>query len=252
MQTGAKVALGVTAVFVLAIGGQLLYLHHRNYVDQHASAPQQDQYQQSRTLTEDDNVFLRKERPDSLADERSLIGRTIWVSAGGQMDYYRDTGKHVDYAKPVGTLLGAEPLIVKDVFEQVPPKTGRAVARISAGQKHVLLAFTMPKSADPNQLYATPVGNYDGGMYDFLTDEIFFYDDPHILYKHWGPEMWAHIDKHEPALGMSENQAMMALGQVIDPHGDTVGDRSVTYDNNGHPVTIDFVNNKATKITPGP
>ena len=96
-----------------------------------------------------------------------------------------------------------------------------------------------------------PVGNYDGSTYNLSTDSILFYDDPRILYKHWGPEMWAHIDKHEPALGMSENQAMMALGQVIDPHGDTVGDRSVTYDNNGHPVTIDFVNNKATKITPG-
>jgi hypothetical protein len=251
MTNGMKVALGFTAVLALAVGGELLWIRHRNYVDQHMAVASAHPYEVSRTLTEDDNVFLRKERPDSLADERTLIGKTIWVSAGGQMDYYKDTGKHVDYAKPVGTLLGAEPLIVKDVFEQVPPKTGRAVARIAAGQRHVLLAFTMPNSANPNQLYATPVGNYDGGMYNFLTDEIFFYDDPHVLYKHWGPEMWAHIDKHEPVLGMSENQAMMALGQVIDPHGETIGDRSVTYDNNGHPVTIDFVSNKAVKITQG-
>jgi hypothetical protein len=157
----------------------------------------------------------------------------------------------VDYSKPVGTLLGAEPLVVKDVFEQVPPKTGRAVARISAGQRHVLLAFTMPKSADPGVLYAVPVGNYNDGAYEFLTDEIFFYDDPHVLYKHWGPEMWAHVDKHEAVLGMSENEAMMSLGQVINPHGDTVGERSVTYDNDGKPVTIEFEKNKAVKITPG-
>jgi hypothetical protein len=50
---------------------------------------------------------------------------------------------------------------------------------------------------------------------------------------------------------MTENQAMMALGQVIDPHGDTVGNRSVTYNNDDHPITIDFENNKAVKITPG-
>ena len=44
---------------------------------------------------------------------------------------------------------------------------------------------------------------------------------------------------------------MMALGQVITPHGDNVGDRSVSFDNNGKPVTIDFQGNKAVKITPG-
>jgi hypothetical protein len=249
MTNGMKVALGMTGVFVLAIGGQLLYLHHRNAVDRTVPAPAKSEY--ASPLTEDEAVFLRKERPDSLKDERALIGTTIWVSAGGQMSYYKDTGKHVDYAHPAGVLMGAEPLRVKDVFEQVPPKSGVATARIAAGQRHVLLAFTMPKSTDPNTLYAAPVGNYDEGRYNLLTDEIFFYDDPHVLYKHWGAAMWAHIDKHEPVLGMSENQAMMALGQVIYPHGETVGDRSVGYENNGHSVTIEFVNDKAVKITPG-
>jgi hypothetical protein len=37
---------------------------------------------------------------------------------------------------------------------------------------------------------------------------------------------------------------------VITPHGDKFGDRSVTFDNNGHPVDIDFVGDKAVKITP--
>ncbi|HEX4154437.1 MAG TPA: hypothetical protein VHY48_02370 [Acidobacteriaceae bacterium] len=250
MTNGLKAALGFTAVLVIAVGGELLYLHHRNYADQHMVVQRPGQNEEP-TLSADDAVFLRKERPDSLANERKLIGTTIWVSAGGQLDYYKDTGKHVDYNHPVGVLAGAEPLVIKDVFEQVPPKTGRAVARIAAGQRHVLLAFTMPKSDDPKQLYATPVGNYDEGSYNFLTDEIFFYDDPHVLYKHWGPAVWAHIDKHEAVLGMSENQAMMALGQVITPHGDNVGDRSVTYYNDNHPVTIDFEHDKAVKITPG-
>ena len=250
MTKGRQIAAAVTAAFVVAIGGQLLYLHHRNVVDENTEVARKNEYVKP-TLTEDETVFLRKQRPDSPKDEKALIGKTIWVSAGGQMDYYKDAGNHVDYAHPVGVLLGAEPLIVRGVFEQKAPATGRAVARIAAGEKHVLLAFTMPKSADPNQLYAVPVGNYVDGSYNFLTDEIFFYDDPHVLYKHWGPEVWAHIDKHEAVPGMSENQAMMALGQVINPHGDTVGDRSVTYDNNGHPETIEFRDDKAVKITPG-
>jgi len=248
MTNGVKVALASVAAFVLAIGVEVAWLHHKHVVDENAPAVTKDSGSHVK-INEDDLVFLKKQHPDSLKDERELIGKTLWVSAGDQMDYYKATGKHVDYSKPVGTLKGAEPLVIKDVFEQVPPKTGRAVARITPGQRHVLLAFTMPKSDDPKQLYAVPVGHYADGMYEFLTDEIFFYDDPHELYKHWGAETWAHIDKHEVVPGMTENQCMMALGQVIDPHGDTVGERSVTYNNGGHPITVEFRGGKAVKVT---
>jgi hypothetical protein len=247
MQKGPKIAIGVTVVLVLVLGIRVGMIYRAN----HEEGPTRPQEAPSRKIDDDDLVFLKKERPDSLKDERTLIGKTVWVSAANQMDYYKDTGKHVDYAHPVGILLGAEPLVIDDVFEQKAPATGRAVARIAAGEKHVLLGFTMPKSANPKEKFAVPVGNYDSTGYNFFTDEIFFYDDPHQLYKHWGTAMWEHVDKHEPVLGMSENQAMMALGQVITPHGDTTGDRSVTYDNNGKPVTIQFENNKAVKITPG-
>jgi hypothetical protein len=246
MQNGPKIAIGVTVLFVVAIGVRVGLIYKAN----HEPGPTPPQPQASRQIDPDDNVYLRKEHPDSLADERTLIGKTLWVSAGDQMDYYRDTGNHVDYAHPVGVLLGAEPILVKGVFEEKAPKTGRAVFRIPAGDKHVLLAFTLPQSSDPKAEYALPVGDYQNGSYDFVTDEIFFYDDPHVLYSYWGPAMWSHIEKHEAVLGMSENQAMMALGQVITPHGDTIGDRSVTYDNNGHPIDIDFEHNKAVKITP--
>ncbi len=246
MESGKKIALGVTAVFLLAVGVRVGLIYKAN----HEEAPVAESPYAEPKLSDDDAVFLRKQRPDSLKDERALIGTTIWVSAGGQMDYYHYANHRADYAHPVGTLAGAEPLVVRGVFEQVPPK-GRAVARISAGERHVLLAFTLPSSSEPAAEYAVPVGNYENGSYTFLTDEIFFYDDPHVLYKHWGPGIWSHVDKHEVVLGMSENQAMMSLGQVITPHGDNRGNRLVTYDNNGHPLTITFVADKATKITPG-
>jgi hypothetical protein len=247
MEKGPKIAIGVTALFVLAIGVRIGLIYKANH---EAMAVPKNPYADVK-VDPDDLVFLKKERPDSLANERTLIGQTLWVSAGGQMDYYLDTGKHVDYANPVGILLGATPLIVKDVFEQKAPASGRAVARIPAGEKHVLLAFTLPASSDPKALYATPVGDFDNGLYTLLNDEIFFYDDPHQLYKHWGAATWAHIDKHEVVLGMSENQAMMALGQVMKPDSNNTGDRDVTYDNDGHPITIQFVDNKAVRITPG-
>ncbi|HEY4356588.1 MAG TPA: hypothetical protein VGN16_12625 [Acidobacteriaceae bacterium] len=244
-----KVALCISAGFVLAIGGELLYLHHRNVVTENTEIVRKDPYEKPK-MTDDDAVFFRKERPDSLKDERKLIGTTIWVSAGNQMDYYHYANHHADYAHSVGTLQGAEPLLIKDVFEQVAPKSGVAVARVAAGQKHVLLAFTLPKSANPDVEYAVPVGNYDNGNYTFISDDIFFYDDPHVLYKHWGPEMWAHIDKHEAVPGMSENQAMMALGEVLEWHGKDPGNRSITYHIGDKETTIKFEDNKAVTISP--
>jgi hypothetical protein len=246
MTSGQKAAIGATVLGILLVGLRIGLI----YRDNHTDAPVAKDPYADHISDPDDLVYLKKERPDSLKDEKALAGRTLWVSAGGQMDYYADKGNHVDYAHPLGTLLGAQPLLIKEAFEQKAPSSGPAVARIPAGQKHVLLAFTMPNSPDPKALYATPVGNFDNGTYSLLNDQIFFYDDPHILYKHWSPEMWAHIDKHEPALGMNENQAMMALGEVIKPSSDTTGDRQVSYDNNGHPFSIIFEKNKAVKITP--
>jgi hypothetical protein len=246
MQKGPKIALASAGLFVLVVAGLFANQYRKN----HEEGPAPKNPYADVKVDPDDLVFLKKERPDSLADERALIGKTLWVSAGGQMDYYADKGKHVDYAHPVGTLLGATPLMVTDVFEQKAPATGPAVARFPAGQRHVLLAFTLPSSTDPKTVYATPVGDFDNGLYSLLNDEIFFYDDPHKLYSHWGAATWAHVDKHEVVPGMSENQSMMALGQVMKPDSDNTGDRDVTYDNNGHPITIEFVKNKAVRITP--
>ena len=246
MQKGPKVALASAGLFVLVVAALLGNQYRKN----HEQGPARKDPYADVKIDRDDMVFLKKERPDSLADERTLIGKTVWVSAGGQMDYYLDKGKHVDYAQPVGTLLGATPLAIKDAFEQKAPSTGRAVQRIPGGERQVLLAFAMPNSSDPKKEYATPVGNYANSLYTLVNDEVFFYDDPHQLYKHWGAETWAHIDKHEVVPGMSENQAMMALGQVMTPNSDATGDRFVTYDNNGHPIVIQFVKNKAAKITP--
>jgi hypothetical protein len=243
MQNGAKYFIGGTLVLLVVAGVRVGLIYKANHED----APVK-QVATSAPLDPDDNVYIAKQHPDSLADERALIGKTVWISAGGQMDYYRDTGRHVDYAKPVGVLLGAEPLVVREVFEQKAPATGRAVFRVPAGVRQVLLGFTLPKSADPKALYALSVGDYDGSYYNFVSDEIFFYDDPHELYKHWGDAMWKTIDAHQAVLGMSENQAMMSLGEVTVPHGDTMGDRTVDFDNDGHPVSLKFVKNKAVAI----
>lgn len=239
MKTGVKVALGSGLLFVIAVGGELLYLRHRNAVDQTAPVATS-----TYKADPDDDVFLKREHPYEFKDAKNLKGRTLWVSAGGQMDYYPYNGHTVDYAHSQGVLLGAEKITIKDAVEQSAPKS--AAFRIPQGDKQVLLVFT--KQDSPKE-FAVPVGDREGTSYNFQTDEIFFYSDPHILYKHWSPEIWKAIDEHRAIPGMNERQVQLALGQISTPHGDKVGDRRVEFDDQGKPKIITFVDNKATTIT---
>lgn len=244
MTSGKKMALAVTGAMVLAVGVELIYLHHERNSPGVQVVP--EEYGK---VDPDELVFLKKERPSSLADVKQMAGTTVWVSAGGQLEYYPYAAHHANYAKSVGTLLGAEPLAVKDAFEQVAPQS--ATFRIPGGDKQVLLAFTMPKSSDPTAEYAVPVGYKQNGQYTFYTDDIFFYDDPHQLFNYWGPQVWQAIDTHQVILGMNERQVQMSLGQVSKPMSEEYGNRLVVYFNLGHPTAVTFVDDKVTGFRPG-
>lgn len=235
MNNGAKAAIGATVVLVLAVGGELAWLHHERNAPMKVKAPQQE------VIPEDDLVFLKKMRPETPKDVKDLDGKTVWVSAGGQMEYYPFVGHRVEYAKSAGTLLGAQPLAVKDVVEQVAPKA--ATFRVPGGDRQVLVVFTLPNDA---REYAVPVGYKQGKDYTFFTDEIFFYDDPHVLYKHWGPEIWKAVDSHQVILGMNERQVQLALGQVSKSTSNDYGNRMVVFANLGKPMAVTFVKNKVT------
>jgi hypothetical protein len=238
MQTGVKAAIGAVVVGVLAIGGEILYLHHERNKPVVINKPVEEK------TDPDDLVFLKHKRPSNMADLKDIFGTTVWVSAGGQMQYYPVTGKTAQYAKPGGTLLGADEMKVTGAFEQVAPKN--ATFRIPAGDKQVLLTFTLPKGSDPAKEYAVPVGYQQGKDFTFFTDEIFFYDDPHVLYKHWGPEIWKAVDSHTVINGMNERQVELSLGQVSKSDSKDYGNRTVVFDNMGKPVAVTFEKNKVT------
>jgi hypothetical protein len=243
MTSGQKAAMGGAVALVLAMGIEVVWLHHER------NAPGKQAVTAEQAPTDlDDMVFLKHERPSTLADVKQLAGRTLWVSAGGQMDYYPYAARRADYAKSAGTLLGAEPIVVKDAFEQVAPKF--ATFRIPGGDRQVLLAFTMPKGTDPAKEYAVPVGYKERGDYTFYTDEIFFYDDPHELYKHWGPQIWQAVDAHQVVLGMNERQVELSLGQVSKSVSNEYGNRLVVYANLGKPMAVTFVKNHVTAFRP--
>jgi hypothetical protein len=235
MENGAKAAIGATVVLVLAVGVRVGLI----YRERNTPAVQTPVAREK--IADDDLVFLKKKRPDSLKDAKELVGTTVWVSAGGQLDFYPYLRHAVVYGKSQGVLLGAEPLMVKDVVEQVAPKA--ATFRIPGGDKQVLVVFTRP---GPDTQYAVPVGYRQAGQYTFYADEIFFYDDPHELYKHWGKEIWQAVDEHRVILGMNERQVELSLGQVSNSTSKDYGNRMVVFANLGKPMAVTFVNNKVT------
>ena len=238
MKNGAKWAIAGTLLVLLIVGVRVGMIYRERH------APEKPVAKTEYKIDDDDLVFLKKKRQSSLKDVKELVGSTIWVSAGGQMDYFSYAAHHADYAKKDGVLLAAVPMVIKDAFEQVAPKA--ATFRIPGGEKQVLLAFTLPKSDTPTKEYAVPVGYKEGDNYTFYIDEIFFYDDPHELYKHWGPEVWKAIDEHRVILGMNERQVQEALGQVSKSTSDDYGNRMVVYSNLGKPQAVTFVKNHVT------
>jgi hypothetical protein len=238
MENGKKAAIGATVVLILAVGVRVGLIYRERNAPAVVKAPEREK------IADDDLVFLKQKRPSSMADMKDLFGTTVWISAGGQLEYYPLAGKTVQYAKSAGTLLGAQELKIKSAVEQVAPKT--ATFRIPGGDKQVSLIFTMPKAEDPAKEYAAPVGYRQDGQYTFYTDEIFFYDDPHELYKHWGPEIWKAVDEHRVINGMNERQVQLALGQVSKSVSKEYGNRMVVYANLGKPMAVTFVKNKVT------
>src|SRR5476649_560953 len=108
METGKKAALGATLVLIAVVGIRVgLIYRERHEADKVAEkAP-------TYKVQDDDLVFLKKIRPSTMQDLKDLAGKPLWISAGGQLDYYPYTNKKVDYAHPAGLLLGTDRLDVK-------------------------------------------------------------------------------------------------------------------------------------------
>jgi hypothetical protein len=68
MTNGAKIALASVAAFVVAIGAELLYIHHKRVVEENAPPPAAYQAAARPTVSDDEAALfsLHKEHPDSL------------------------------------------------------------------------------------------------------------------------------------------------------------------------------------------
>src|SRR3954468_3841253 len=192
----------------------------------------------SYNITLDDSVFLRPAPAYDLRAARApLAGKTVWEKAGNSRQYYPFTGS-VNWGKPAGILPPTVKLVITDVRE-------------SEDQVMAVFHFENPKGegAKPGN-FAVPIGKH-GLNYVFAQDDIFFYEDPHELYKHWGKTAWDAIDKHQVVKGMNERQVAMAIGigRLVTGGGTDVGNRTLEVEQAGHyKLDVTFEQNKVTKI----
>ncbi|AXC11647.1 hypothetical protein ACPOL_2323 [Acidisarcina polymorpha] len=231
--------IGLLTLAVLAVAGIRIFFIWRERNAPMALPPQH----QERQLTSDDIVQPRKLLIDDLKSAKELIGKPVWVAAGYQLDYYPFVNQHVDYAHRTGLLPTTTQLQIEDLVTQNAP--AKAVTRIPHGNEQVYAVFTLPGGA---KKYATAIGYLDGTDSKFYCDDIFYYDDPHQMYKHWPPDVWQAIDQHQPKVGMNELQVSMALGQVQTSDSSNYGNRTVHYDVAGKQWTVNFDHNHATQV----
>ncbi|MGA3225098.1 MAG: hypothetical protein ABSC65_15120 [Acidobacteriaceae bacterium] len=195
-------------------------------------------------ITQDDLVIPRKLYIESLKSAREqLKGKTVWMQAGYQLEYYPYHSGSPVFSEKKGPLPSNQELKVVDVVEVATP--AKWLSRIPRGEKNIFLIVRKPD--DPAE-YAVPMGEVQGGSEEFRMDDLLYYDDPHKLYSHWPASAWQAIDQHQVTPGMSEMQTMMSVGQVAQSDSNDYGNRTVTYTAGDRKVIVTFAGDKATKV----
>lgn len=207
------------------------------YYQRHVPAPS-PAAQPLTALDPDYYVVPKKLHAYDLKTARAaLVGHSAWVREGYKFTYYRygSSRRHTDFAHPAGLLLPLEQLDIRDVVQTPPPAAGEL--------PQIVAVF-----AQGGQDFAVPIGARRGEDYTIYADDMLFFEDPHQLYRHWAPQVWQAVDRHQVQPGMNEIQATFALGMGIpQPAGDQPG-KTVVYPNGGHPTTIIFRAGKAVEI----
>jgi hypothetical protein len=232
-----KLQVFMVAAIVLA-GGRAAYIVY----ERHEALKDDVKPKQETLLKADYYVTPKKLHPYDLKSARQLTEQPVWVKVGYQLTYYPyDQERHkTDFGHEAGTLLPLQKLAIQDVVTDVSPK--------APGIKQVLACFALESNG---KNYAVPIGAEKGADFKIYSDDIFFIEDPHDLYKHWPADIWQKIDTHQVQAGMSELQASFAIGLGIPEGSGDYGSRTLQYVNGGKPLVIAFQNDKAVEIKPG-
>jgi len=230
-----KLQIFLAAALVIA-GGRAAYIVYAR----HAAMREDAKPKLETALKADYYVTPKKLHAYDLKSARQLTEQAVWVKVGYQLTYYPyDRERHrTDFAHEAGLLPPLQRLAIQDVVTDVSP--------LAPGIKQVMACFELNGKS-----YAAPIGAEKGGDFKIYSDDIFFVEDPHELYKHWPADAWKEIDAHEVQAGMSELQASFAIGMGVPEGSGDYGSRTLHYPNGGKPLTITFENDKAVAIKPG-
>lgn len=191
-------------------------------------------------LNPDYYVVPKKLYPYDLKSARELTKQPLWVKEGYRYTYYafNPATRRTDFGHEAGLLLPIERLEIKDVVADKAPGSG--------AQKVIMAVFESERKS-----YAVQIGLVTGGEYKIYSDAMFFVQDPRELYKHWSPEVWQSVEKHEMKPGMNEIQAVFAIGMGQPDSQSDPSWKTVHYPNGGNPITITYHDGKAVEIKPG-
>jgi hypothetical protein len=238
-----RIQIIIVAFFILA-GARILFIYReRNAPATNTPAPPANP-----NFSADDYVVPTQVHAyDLKSAKEGLAGKTLWVKAGYQVFYFPYASGRVDYNHPTGLLAPLQKLNVTNVVQATPPNSNseEIAPGVRTHSEQVLIVF---HSDGEMKTYAAAIGSNRGGDYTLYINDTFYIEDPHQLYKHWTRDIWNAIDQHQAKPGMNELQVGIALGAGVPQGGGGYGNRTLVFDNNGHPVKVTFARNHATEV----
>ncbi len=221
---------------IVVAGGRAAYVVY----ERHESRKEAEQPKPVPGLKADYYVTPKKLYPYDLKSARELTKQPVWVKTGYYHTYYPyNVARHkADFGHEAGLLQPLQKLSIQDVVTDSAPQ--------APGVKQVLARFELD-----GKDYAVPIGSEQGGKFKIYSDDMFFVQDPHELYKFWPADVWKAIDNHQVLPGMSELQTGFALGVGRAEGAGDYGARTLNYANGGKPLTVTFRDDKAVEIKPG-
>ena len=229
----------IVAMLVAAARTGWIFYERNREADQ-AIEQEKERQRKKDTLDADYYVTPRKLYAYDLAGAQQLAKAPVWVRTGYGTFYYPfdPSTKHADFGHDAGLLGPLEKLQITSVVYDHAPK--------APGQKQIMAVFSKD-----GKHYAFSIGAQQGSDFTLYANDMFFLDDPHGMYKHWSPEVWDAIAKHEVHAGMNELQADCAVGLGLLEGSGTGEERTLRYANGGTPLTVTFRKGKAVEIKKG-
>jgi hypothetical protein len=229
-----QIALALAVVVVGVRAGFILYQRHEDYL----AAQKVEQAKKAGYSNADYYVVPKKLYPFDVKSAQQLTLQPVWTKEGYRYTYYRyvPVVKNVDFVHDAGLLGPLERLEIKEVMAVAAP----------GGRRQVVATFDKDGHS-----FAVPIGFEAEGNYKIYSDEMFYVEDPHELYKHWPADVWQAVQAHEVKPGMNELQADFAVGMGVPDAGASSEEKTVRYPDGGKPLVVTYRDGKAAEIKAG-